>query len=822
MNTASFLRFLCFYLSVTCLFGTAFAQTPTKPRSQDEQFLKARVFFTETFGAKEAEERGVEIEHSVLKGNVYVESVISRTTLNALRTSGITVEVLVEDAEQAAENRIQAYFHTHSRTHSPAISPTRSKDLSHLVNNETPRNFKLGSMGGFYTLNEIYAEFTKMRELFPTLIRQPETIGTSVEGLPIRAYRICTEAAATARKPEVLYTAVHHAREPGGAASLIYFLWSLLEGAADGKAEAKYLTNNRQLYVVPVVNPDGYLWNQTTRPSGGGLWRKNRRVNFDGSFGVDLNRNYGTTAFWNAPNNGSSTNTRSDTYRGTEPFSEPETQAIRDFCARRTFRTAINFHTFSNLLIYPYSYINGETPDSTYFRALTAEITKENLYSAGRDMQTVGYAVRGASDDWMYAGLGAGRKIMAYTPEVGTPDDGFWPTPDRIIPHGVENLATNLLTAWSAGVNLRPVQHYVRESPQTGAARLIVETQNIGIQDAQETASLEVRSLTRNVIFVRPQRTLRSLRSIELVREVFEMLFDSTVQNGSRILAEIAITQEGTLRRDTVQVQVREARRVSLFSETAETQNWQLGRWASITDPLTGKPALTDSPQGLYRVNENTFVQLARPINLRDLRSATLEFQVRWSIESNGDLAVVQVSSDNGNTWQYLRTSLMKSNNAGIFGNQGGIGYDGNFPQWIRQEYPLDAWLGRNILVRFGIIADGSAQFDGMYVSDVALRLYSDLLAPRINTSSTQIPRVLPNVISQGTEIRVEMPLASIDEPSEVSVVNLIGQRVLTLSGINTSNDGLILLPTSALARGMYFVEVRTGAVMTRERILIL
>jgi hypothetical protein len=108
-----------------------------------------------------------------------------------------------------------------------------------------------------------------------------------------------------------------------------------------------------------------------------------------------------------------------------------------------------------------------------------------------------------------------------------------------------------------------------------------------------------------------------------------------------------------------------------------------------------------------------------------------------------------------------------------------------------------------------------------MYVSDVALRLYSDTLTPRINTASLQSPRILPNVVPQGTEIRIEMPLTSIDAPSEVYVVNVIGQRVLSLSGVNTSNDGLILLPSSALARGVYFVEVRLGASVTRERILI-
>ncbi|TAE31189.1 MAG: hypothetical protein EAZ92_03330 [Candidatus Kapaibacterium sp.] len=793
-----------------CIFPkTAIAQSPINPRFDDEYFLKARIYFHENFDLEAAEESGVEVEHSVIKGKLYVEGVISRTTLQVLRSKNVRVQVLVEDAAKEAESRAARYF---QRT---------SKEAAQYAHNNTPRNFKLGSMAGFFRLTEIYAEFAKMREMFPRFVSAPEAIGTSVEGAPIQAYRICSPEAASEKKPEILYTSVHHAREPGGAASLIYYAWWLLEQAADGNAEAQYLLRHRQLFLVPMVNPDGYLWNQSTNPNGGGMWRKNRRLNHDGSYGVDLNRNYGTNTFWNAPNNGSSTNPRSDTYRGTEAFSEPETQALRDFCERRAFRTAINFHTFSNLLIYPYSYIDRETPDSTYFRALTAEITKDNLYSAGRDMQTVGYAVRGGSDDWMYAGLSGGRKIMAYTPEVGTPDDGFWPSPDRIIPQCAENLSTNRMTAWSAAVNLRPVQSYVRENPQSGATRLVVEVQNIGIQNAQEASSLSARALVRGVSFVRSERSIRALRSTELVREVFDMVFDSNINNGAIIPTEIIITQEQTPRRDTVFVQVREAERVNLFSEAKDTDKWQLGRWAAIADPLTGAPALTDSPQGLYRSNDNNFVQLARPVSLAGLRSATLEYQARWSVESNGDLAVVQVSDDNGLSWRYLRTSLMKPGTFVPSVGEQGFGYDGNFPQWIRQEYPLDAWLGKNVLIRFGIISDNGAVFDGMYVRDMALRLYRDSLSPRIVSNNLQAPRLAPNTIEQGNEIRIDLPLMSLDTPVDVRLVNAIGQQVLQLTGINAANDGTIFLPTSTLARGLYIAEIRMGTNLTREKVLL-
>lgn len=93
------------------------------------------------------------------------------------------------------------------------------------------------------------------------------------------------------------------------------------------------------------------------------MWRKNRRDNLDGTFGIDLNRNYGYN--WGFDDDGSSPFTGDETYRGTVPFSEPETQIMRDFVNSRSFRIALNYHTFGNLLIYPWGYdYSIYTPDS--------------------------------------------------------------------------------------------------------------------------------------------------------------------------------------------------------------------------------------------------------------------------------------------------------------------------------------------------------------------------------------------------------------------------------------------------------------------------
>lgn len=790
------------FIILFCGLLETFAQVFAPSRPPAERFLTAKIWLAEKFTLANAEEVGVEIEHSVIKGKTSVQGVISYYTLETLRGRGVRVDIIEEDAEKAAAARIREFERLNAKERRAALT------------NDAPKNFNLGNYAGFFRLEEIYAEFARMRTMFPALVSAPETIGTSVEGRPILAYRVCTDRAVSGNAPEVLYTALHHAREPGSAASLIYYLWWLLEQFQANTPEALYLLNNRQLYLVPVINPDGYAFNQANAPGGGGMWRKNRQVNRDGSFGVDLNRNYGSQEFWNAPNGGSSTSPRSDTYRGIGPFSEPETQAIRDFCQRRNFRTAINYHTFSNLLIYPYSYVNTETPDSTYFRALTAEITKDNLYSAGRDLQTVGYAVRGASDDWMYAGM-SGKKIMAYTPEVGTVDDGFWPPANRIIPQCAENLSTNRMTAWSAAVNLRPVQYYVVENPQTGFTRLVVEVQNIGIQDASAPAGLTLRPLSAGITVLRSDRQIRALRSTELVREVFDCTFDASIQNGSIIPVEILITQENTPRRDTLQAQVQQFTRRTLFAATPDTAQWQLGRWGVVRDELTGRTALTDSPGRNYPNSSRNYLQLSSPLSLRSIRAATLEFQTRWSIESNGDLGVVQVSADNGATWRPLRTSLMKPSTT-----FGGFGYDGNFPQWIRQECSLRDFLGQDILLRFGLLSDGDAQFDGIYISDVAVRLYRDSIIQR-SSSLLTAPRLAPNTVRGGNEVRIEFPLSN-EVQADVAIYNVLGQVVFSGTALPIASDGTLVFRPTTFAGGVYFVEIRTGTGSIRLPLMVL
>ncbi|MCU0468708.1 MAG: GEVED domain-containing protein [Arcicella sp.] len=271
-----------------------------------------------------------------------------------------------------------------------------------------------------------------MRTLYPNLISAKSSIGTTVEGRSVFMVKISDNPDADEAEPEMFFNAVHHAREPMSMSQLIFFMWHILENYNTDK-DIRTLVNSTELYIVPCVNPDGYVHNQTTNPSGGGMWRKNRKNNGNGTFGVDINRNYGFQ--WGINNTGSSPTSSSDTYRGPSAFSEPETQIIRNFCNARTFTLSMDFHAYGNYCIHPYGYSTTNTnPELSLFQQMGSFFVAENGFISGSAVQTVNYTANGAGDDWKYGEQTTKGKIYSFTPEIGPSAEGFWPASSRIIP----------------------------------------------------------------------------------------------------------------------------------------------------------------------------------------------------------------------------------------------------------------------------------------------------------------------------------------------------------------------------------------------------
>ncbi len=246
-------------------------------------------------------------------------------------------------------------------------------------------------------------------------------------------------------EPAVYYLGAHHAREPLSTEVVFYVLNHLLDNYGTDP-EITESINSKEIWFVPLVNPDGHkiVLDQFNTD-----WRKNIRDNDgNGSItngtwqypdGVDPNRNYG----WEWGGDGSSGDQSSQTYRGPEAFSEPETQAIRDLMAQRHFVAGISYHTYSELVLWPYGYVNGATaPDVAALSALGTAMGEAipKLGSGHYDPIPAYelYAAAGVTDDYAYGQHG----IFSYTIELATQ---FIPPASQVIEVCQDNLEAALI-----------------------------------------------------------------------------------------------------------------------------------------------------------------------------------------------------------------------------------------------------------------------------------------------------------------------------------------------------------------------------------------
>jgi len=298
-------------------------------------------------------------------------------------------------------------------------------------------------MGGFKTFSEIESFLDSLAAAYPNLITSKFSIGTTIEGRDIWAIKISDNPNSDENEPEILYVGLTHAREPAASEALMNFMNHLLSNYALDTA-IENIINNRELFFIPVFNADGYVWNETTDPLGGGLWRKNRRPNGDStSIGVDMNRNWGFK--WGYDDVGSSPVMDGQTYRGTAPFSEPENQAMRDFIISRDIRIIHNSHSYSNLELWPPGYDRVFSKYEDMFSTIGDSLTKYNGYTPQIGWEL--YPTNGEADGWAWGDTILKPRIISFTAEVGNFSDGFWPNPSRIPALNAENIWPNLFLA---------------------------------------------------------------------------------------------------------------------------------------------------------------------------------------------------------------------------------------------------------------------------------------------------------------------------------------------------------------------------------------
>jgi PKD repeat protein len=488
----------------------------------------------------------------------------------------------------------------------------------------------------------------------------------------------------------------------------IFFMWYVLENYGTNE-EITYLVNQTQLFFVPCINPDGYVYNETTNPTGGGMWRKNRRNNGGGVYGVDLNRNYGYG--WGTT--GTSTSTSNDTYCGTAPYSEPEVQAMRWLVQNHKFVSAFNAHTYAKDILFPIGTTVAEFADHhAYFQAHTDHMVEFNGYTSMKSSAL--YPASGDSDDYMYKmdiGVGVKDTMFVHTPEVGT---AFWQPSSEILATCKEMLFPNLVLAHLTR-NYVVVKDTDPNSISTLSGNFNHSAYRLGRMSGPVTVSIQpllnVTSVGNPVVY--------DLSLMQTSTGAISYTLNPNIQFGN-IVKYIIKTDNGLwVRRDTI-VKTYGAYNLQVTENASAVTNWT-GNWGTTSSTFVSSPkCFTDTPTGNYANNANTTYSYVPTIDLTNAFAAQISFYAKWDIEADFDYVQFQVSTDGGTTWigqcgNY--TNAGTSANGSVQPNNQPI-YDGTMSTWVLEEINLSDYLGQIIKVRFQLKSDGGTRKDGFYFDD--------------------------------------------------------------------------------------------------------
>jgi carboxypeptidase T len=759
-----------------------------------EQYSRAKIY-TSTEGLSELSNLGLAVDHSSIKKNTFIISDFSEREIQKAKEAGFKVDILIEDVkvyyvERAYQNSGELKNETCPQNGGSSFSP------------EVPTNFSLGSMAGFYTYQEYLAILDDMYAQFPNLISQRDAVSDTLthEGREIFYVKMSNNPTVNQTKPKVLYTSIHHAREPGSLSETIFFMWYMLENYGTD-AEVTYLMDNLEIFCVPMINPDGYIHNVVNDPNGGGMHRKNKNPSVGtNNPGVDLNRNYsyqwGTT--------GVSSNQDDDTYPGSGPFSEPETKNMKKIAENWGISFAFNAHTYTGLLLYPIGATNQAfAVDHTYFDAYTNHMVKFNGYEAFKSSGL--YPASGGSDDYMYKDEG----IFAVTPEVGF--IGFWPQVNQITPDCIDMLFPNLVMA-----HLPLVYGVTKETDLSSIVTDMTgnfnhEIQRLGQQSGTLTVSIDP--------LIGIQSAGNAINYNLLIEEIqtgaISYTLNPTIQYGDEIKF-VLITDNGDWQnRDTITKTFGDAT-LQFTDDAANADNWT-GDWSLTSEDFFSTDfSFTDSPNNNYSDGENSTYIFNDTIDLTNATAALTRFRAKWDIEPGYDYVQYEVSTDFGNSWipqcgKYTRPGVQ---NWGLPQPVGEPLYDGTQSNWILEEISLSDYLGEEIMLRFILVSDGGVTEDGFYFDDFEI-LY-DIDDASLEENNLLTFKLIPNPSND----KVQIALKNFINDGSISIVDATG-KLINRTEISQQTNA-VSLDVSNYDQGVYFVSVTIdGEVSQPQRMVV-
>jgi hypothetical protein len=324
----------------------------------------------------------------------------------------------------------------------------------------TPQDFPPAD-SGYHNYNEMVAEINALVASKPS-IAQKLSIGTSYEGRDMPLIKISDNVTVDENEPEILFNAHQHAREHLTVEMALYLLHQFIDLYGSDQRITD-IVNSREIWIVPDMNPDGGEYDIATGVYQS--WRKNRQPNSGSSYiGTDLNRNWSYQ--WGCCG-GSSGSPSSSTYRGPSPFSAPETANLRDFVNSRVvggiqqIKVNIDFHTYSQLVLWPYGYTTADTTSNLNAdaRATFATIGQQMAATNGFTPEQASdlYIADGVIIDWMWATHGIFSYTFELYPNSSGSGGGFYPPDEQIGPQTSVNREAVLMLAEYADCPYRAI-----------------------------------------------------------------------------------------------------------------------------------------------------------------------------------------------------------------------------------------------------------------------------------------------------------------------------------------------------------------------------
>ena len=758
-----------------------------------QQYSRVKIF-TDGTGLQKLAELGLPVDHGNYKLNTFFISDFSDADIAIMEENGFEYEILIGD--------VQKYYVEQNHNAAPSIEKNATcsgTSGSTVFSPATPSNFNLGTMGGYLKYQEMLDELDAMAAQYPNLITLKAPISTflTIENRPIYYVKISDNASVNETEPKVLYTSVHHAREPLSMSESIFYMWYLLENYQTN-LEVKYLVDNTQMFFVPCINPDGYVYNETTNPNGGGMHRKNRRNVGTTNKGVDLNRNYsygwGTT--------GISMNVNNDTYPGTGAFSEQETQAMRWLVQNHNFVSAFNAHTFGNTLLYPIGTTAAEFADHhDYLTDLSSHMVEMNGYFAQKSSGL--YAASGDSDDFMYKqdiGIGLKDTIFAMTPEIGT---DFWPASSEIIPTSQGMVFSNLVLAHMSHKYLL-VKDTDPSAIETLTGNFNHSAFRLGVEDGPVTVSIEpllnIQTIGAPVI--------HNLNIRVTATGAISYSLNPSIVFGDEIKYILKTDNGLWVRKDTI-IKTFGALNLQFADDASSNANWT-GNWGTTTSTFVSpSSSFTESSGGNYTNSSNKTYTLNQTFDLTNVTAAQVSYYAKWDIETDYDYCQFQVSTDNGATWIGqcgLYTVPGNSANGSVQPNNQPV-YEGTQSSWVLEEISLSDYIGQSIMLRFQFKSDNGVNQDGFYFDDFSVSYnINDAGLNENEFSSLVSPNPANNYAYIGFSKVISNGFVKVFDQSG----KLIQQHVIS------EQSNKIMLNTIELPQGVYTVLVSDKDVQSK------